>query len=151
MQITVLTQVHLARLQYQIAWRQYVRADQIWETDAKIAQHIKNREAAETQSKLEQVANSTTAILSLLRRYQSLAQLQGAAGKVQATMGAEPVLGSVSEMTLEQLTRQIATSMRDSFKDEPPAPAAPVARAAKPAKLAKADKQAAKPIGLAAR
>lgn len=152
-QMTVLTQVHLARLQYQIAWRQYVRADQIWETDAKIAQHIKNREAAETQSKLEQVANSTTAILSLLRRYQSLAQLQGAAGKVQATMGAEPVLGSVSEMTLEQLTREVATSMRDSFKDEPAAAAAPLARAAKPAKTAAKPvaKPVAKPIGIAAR
>ncbi|HYE38870.1 MAG TPA: TolC family protein, partial [Ramlibacter sp.] len=77
-QMTVLTQLHLSRLQYQTAWRQYVRADEIWQADAKIAEHVKNKQAAEAQSKLEQVANSTTAILSLLRRYQSLSQLQGA-------------------------------------------------------------------------
>lgn len=112
-QMTVLTQVHLARLQYQVALHQYERADQIWQADARIAEHIKNREAVEQQSKLEQVANSTTAILSLLRRYQSLAQLQGAAGKVQATIGMEPSLSSTSTTPLDQLTREVGASMRD--------------------------------------
>jgi hypothetical protein len=133
-QMTVLTQLHLARLQYQIAYRQYVRADQIWQADAKIAEHIKNREEAEAQSKLEQVANNTTAILSLLRRYQSLAQLQGAAGKVQATMGVEPVIGSVTEMSLGDLTREVRTSI-DSWKQQltatPQQPAGAVAPASK--------------------
>ena len=111
-QMSVLTQVHLARLQYQTAFKAFQRADQIWQADARIADHIRNRETAETQSQLEQVANSTTAILSLLRRYQSLAQLQGAAGKVQATIGLEPKIGSVTELTLAQLTGQIGTAMR---------------------------------------
>ena len=124
-QMSVLTQVHLARLQYQVAYRQYLRADQIWQADAKIAEHVKNREAVEAQSKLEQVANSTTAILSLLRRYQSLAQLQSAGSRMQATVGLEPVLGSVSELTLDQLTRDVGTSMRDWPKAlaKPAAPA----------------------------
>lgn len=111
-QMSVVTQVHLARLQYQIAYRQYLRADQIWQADAKIAEHVKNREAVEAQSKLEQVANSTTAILSLLRRYQSLAQLQSAGSRMQATIGMEPVLGSVSELSLEQLTREVGSALR---------------------------------------
>ena len=110
--MSVLTQVHLSRLQYQIAYRQYVRADQVWQADAKIAEHIKNRESTETQSKLEQVANSTTAILSLLRRYQSLSQVQAAGSKLQATMGLEPVLGSVTEMSLEELTKAVSESSR---------------------------------------
>ena len=110
-QMTILTQVHLSRLQYQIAYKQYLRADEIWQADAKIAVHVKNRGTAETQGKLEEVANSTTAILSLLRRYQSLAQLQAAGSKVQATIGMEPVLGSVSEMSLEQLTSEVGKGM----------------------------------------
>jgi len=110
-QMTVLAQVHLSRLQYQIAYKQYLRADEIWQADAKIDAHVKNRGKAQTQSKLEQVANSTTAILSLLRRYQSLAQLQASASKVQATLGLEPVLGSVTDMSLEQLTSEVGASM----------------------------------------
>ncbi|MCC2961181.1 TolC family protein [Massilia sp. IC2-278] len=135
-QMTVITQVHLARLQYQIAYRQYLRADQIWQADAKIAEHVKNREAAEAQSKLEQVANGTTAILSLLRRYQSLAQLQSAGSRLQATVGLEPVLGSVSELSLEQLTGEVGNSMRNWSKalTKPAAAPAVAEPAAAPAK-----------------
>lgn len=112
-QMAVMTQVHLARLQYQIAYRQYLRADAIWQADAKISEHIRNREAAETQSKLEQVANSTTAILSLLRRYQSLSQVQGAGSRLQATMGLEPLIASTSELSLQELTKAVGESLRD--------------------------------------
>jgi outer membrane protein TolC len=124
-QMTVLTQVHLSRLQYQIAYRQYVRADQVWQADAKIAEHIKNRENAETQSKLEQVANSTTAILSLLRRYQSLSQVQSAGGKLQATMGLEPTIGSVSDLSLDALTKEVGASMQQWKREVDQAPAKP--------------------------
>ncbi|MEO7577506.1 MAG: TolC family protein [Massilia sp.] len=112
-QMAVLTQVHLSRLQYQIAYKQYLRADAIWQVDMRIADHIKNKESAETQSKLEQVANSTTAILSMLRRYQSLAQLQGAASKMQASVGLEPVLGVTADVPLDVLTEQVGQSMRN--------------------------------------
>ncbi len=120
-QMSVLTQVHLSRLQYQIAYHQYMRADQVWQADAKIAEHIRNRENAETQSKLEQVANSTTAILSLLRRYQSLSQVQSASSKLQATMGLEPAFDSVSDLSLEALTKEVGASMRQWKKEVTPA------------------------------
>ncbi|WP_296952043.1 TolC family protein [uncultured Massilia sp.] len=150
-QMSVLTQVHLARLQYQVAYRQYLRADQIWSADAKIAEHVRNRRQVEAQSQLEMVANNTTAILSLLRRYQSLAQLQGAASKMQATVGMEPRLGSVDELSLEQLTRDVGAAMRTWEQDlasrpaksaaAAPAAPAPAAAPAAPVKLAKATTQ----------
>lgn len=124
-QMTVLTQIHLSRLQYQTAYRQYVRADQVWQADAAIAAHGKNREIAETQSKLEQVANSTTAILSLLRRYQSLSQVQSAGSKLQATMGLEPAIGSVTGLSLDALIREVGASMQQWKREvaQPPAAA----------------------------
>ncbi|MGI4721314.1 MAG: TolC family protein [Janthinobacterium lividum] len=124
-QMSVLTQVHLARLQYHIAYRQFLRADQIWQADARISEHMKNRQQAEAQSQLEMVANRTTAILSLLRRYQSLAQLQGAASKVQATIGMEPRLGDVEKLSLEAIIQEIGDAARDKLQD----PAAAVAGA----------------------
>jgi outer membrane protein TolC len=111
-QMAVLTQVHLSRLQYQVAQHQYELADKIWQADAKIAQHMKNREAAETRGKLEQVADNTTAVLSLLRRYQSLAQLQSASGRLQATLGLEPAIGSVTDRSLGELTREVGASLQ---------------------------------------
>jgi hypothetical protein len=69
-----------------------------------------NSEAAQTQTKLDTVANQTTAILSLLRRYQALAQVQAAEAKLQATLGVEPAIGSVDETSLSQLSDQIQGS-----------------------------------------
>ncbi|MDD3329238.1 MAG: TolC family protein [Zoogloea sp.] len=106
-QMAVLAQVHLARQQYANALQQFERADAIWQTDSKISEHIKNREQAQAQSKLDVVANQTTAILSLLRRYQAMSQLQGAEARLQATLGVEQSIPSVSEISLNDLTHDI--------------------------------------------
>ncbi len=111
-QMVVLSQVHLARLQYASAYQQFVRADAIWSVDDKISQQINAREQAQTQSKLDRVANSTTAILSLLRRYQALAQVHAAASKLQATLGMEPKIGSVQEQGLPELTRNVGDALK---------------------------------------
>lgn len=111
-QMTVLSQVHLARLQYASAYQQFVRADAIWSVDDKISRHIADREQAQTQSKLDRVSNSTTAILSLLRRYQALAQVHAAASKLQATLGMEPQIDSVHEQSLAELTKNISVALK---------------------------------------
>jgi len=103
MQMAVVAQVHLGRLQLINTLKQFDRADAIWNTDKRIAEHVRNRDAARTQSKLDLVANQTSAILSLLRRYQALAQAQGAEARLQATLGVEPEIASVSETSVDEL------------------------------------------------
>lgn len=109
-QMAVLAKVYLSRLQYESALQQYTRADEIWRADAQIAEYVKNRAAAQAQSKLEQVSNDTVAIVSLLRRYQSLSQLQSASGRLQSTLGMEPAIGSVGDLSLEALTKQVSAA-----------------------------------------
>ncbi len=109
-QMAVLAQVHLARLQLLNARSQFVRADAIYSTDQKIAVQVRNRVTAQSQSKLDQVANETTAILSLLRRYQALAQVHVAENRLMANLGLEPRIGSTGELSLAELTRQLSAS-----------------------------------------
>jgi outer membrane protein TolC len=109
-QMAVLTQVHLARLQLLNARNQFDRADAIYATDVKIAEHVRNREIAQAQSKLDSVSNATAAILSLLRRYQALAQVQSAENRLLASMGLEPKIGSTGELSLAQLTAQLKSN-----------------------------------------
>jgi hypothetical protein len=108
--MVVLTQVHLARLQLLNARSQFERAELIYATDLKITEHVRNREIAQTQSKLESVSSATSAILSLLRRYQALAQVQAAESRLIATIGLEPRIGSTRELPLAELTEQIKQS-----------------------------------------
>lgn len=109
-QAAVLTQVHLSRLQVMNARSQYDRADAIYETDNKIAVVMRNRQMVQAQSKLDVVSTETASILSLLRRYQALAQVQVAENRMLATLGLEPQIGSTSELSLQELTGQIAQS-----------------------------------------
>lgn len=106
-QLTVVTQVHLSRLQLINARNQYDRADSIYVTDSKIAEVMRNRQAVQAQSKLDVVSTETASILSLLRRYQALAQVQVAESRMLATLGLEPQIGSTSELSLKELTQQI--------------------------------------------
>ncbi len=103
-QMAVLAQVNIARLQYENALQQYESADAVADVDQRISVLIKSRGQAQVQSKLEVVANQTTAILSLLRRYQSLAQAHSAASRLQATLGVEPEIGDTSTASLAELT-----------------------------------------------
>lgn len=108
MQLAVLTQMHLARMALQNARDQYARADAIWEVDRRIAEMMRHRESAQTQSKLDVVSNTTTATLSLLRRYQALGQLQAAENRLTATLGFDPRVGEmVDTLTVAQITQQI--------------------------------------------
>ena len=109
-QMSVLTQVHLSRLQVINARSQYDRADAIYETDSKIAEVMRNRQKVQAQSKLDMVSSETASILSLLRRYQALAQVQVAETRMVATLGLEPQIGSTHELPLKDLTGQIAQS-----------------------------------------
>ena len=64
----------------------------------------------ETQKKLDVVSNETAAILSLLRRYQALAQVQAAESRLLATLGLEPEIGSTGTLSLKELTEQVRGS-----------------------------------------
>jgi len=130
-QLAVLSQVHLARLQLLNARNQFERADAIYATDVKISELVRNRETAQAQSKLDSVSNATAAILSLLRRYQALAQVQAAENRLLANLGMEPKIGSTGELTLEQLTEQVKNNGNPwrallGEASSAPAPVAPV-------------------------
>jgi len=112
-QMAVLAQVHLARQQYENAYRLFERSDAIWDVDQRIFEHSANREAAQAQSKLERISSNTAAIVSLLRRYQSLAQVYTANGKLQATLGLEPRVEDLNAITLTNLVPLVDKAMRE--------------------------------------
>lgn len=112
-QMAVLAQVHLARQQYENAYRLFERSDAIWDVDQRIFEHSANREAAQAQSKLERISSNTAAIVSLLRRYQSLAQVYTANGKLQATLGLEPRVEDLNAISLTNLVPLVDKAMRE--------------------------------------
>ncbi|KAB2967449.1 TolC family protein [Zoogloea sp.] len=129
-QMAIVTQVHLALYQYEGARLQYLRADRIWGVDSRMYKLANVTAAAEKDGRLYQISSRTAAILSLLRRYQALSTMHAASGRLQTTLGLEPQVGSVNEMSLEALTRVIEQSLGDwQAFTLPAAPAAAPERA----------------------
>lgn len=106
-QMAVLTQLHLARLQLINARSQFNRSEEVYATDKRISELMRVRESVQAGSKLERVSNGTAAILSLLRRYQAMAQVQVAEHRLLAQLGIEPRIGSTDELSLKDLTSQV--------------------------------------------
>ena len=127
-QIAVLAQVQLARQQYENAYRLLDRADSIYTVDQRIFEHSKSREDAATKGRLDLIFSNTSAIVSLLRRYQALSQLYAASSRIQSTLGLEPEIASLNDTSLADLRRSVENAMDQWNRGEAlKAPAAPQA------------------------
>ncbi len=108
LQMAVMAKVHIARLELATSYRQLELADSIWSLDQSIQELSSNKEEAQTASQLTRVASEVSTIVSMMRRYQALAEFNGAVGTLQATLGTQLDLDSTDEMELPELTRSIA-------------------------------------------
>jgi len=114
-QMALLAQVHLSRQQYDSAYLMFRRADEIWQVDQRIYQHISNREQAQIKGHLDRVSDNTSAIVSLLRRYQALSEVYAALSKVEATLGVEPAIGDLQSIKLDELKGIIEKALHDNW------------------------------------
>lgn len=111
LQMSVLTQVHLANHQLTDAQKQYERADAIFRVDRELADISKSQRQSRVGSQLDDISTTVTSILSAVRRYQALAKVHEATSRVQATLGQEPVLPSLDETDLKTLQGLIKKSL----------------------------------------
>jgi len=114
-QMALLTQVHVAAYDFESARHQFQRADEVWRVDDRMLALADNAQSVQRDSQLTQIATRTSAILSLLRRYQALAAMHAAAGKLQATLGIDPTIDSLDTLSLEALTQQIEDDLAAPF------------------------------------
>ena len=136
LQMAVLTQVHLARHQYDDARRQYLRADAIFDVDNQLAVLTQSQEKSQMASGLERISANVTSILSAVRRYQAMAKVQEASSRLQATLGMEPEIGSLDETDLPSLQKSIEKSLKQWVQTEQPAAPRLATPAPAPARVA---------------
>jgi outer membrane protein TolC len=123
LQMALLAQVHIARLELASSHRQLELAERIWSLDQGIKRHTTNRAQAEAESELAEVAAETASIVGMLRRYQALADFNVATSALQATLGLEIDLTSVDDLSLAELTHAITGWRNGWHAGRLPAPA----------------------------
>lgn len=104
MQMAVVSQVYLSKIQLENSYKLYNRSVDVLTVDSRLAKIIGGKLEIGTASDAEKVAADASNIVSKLRKYQSLAQLFAASGKMQATTGLEPHFDSVTEISLKDMT-----------------------------------------------
>lgn len=103
-QMAVISQVYLAKQQLAYTKDLYDRSVEIDLVDLRIARIINDRFRVGDASEAEKVAADASSILSRLRKYQALSQMYAASSRLQATAGLEPDIGSVNDLSLNELS-----------------------------------------------
>ena len=112
LQMTVLTQVHLAWHQYDDALRQYQRADAISGVDGELARLAEGQAQSEMASRLDRISAQLSAILSSTRRYQAMAKVHESGSRLQALLGLQPEIGSLDDTDLPTLQKSVGESLQ---------------------------------------
>ena len=110
--MAVLTQVHVAWIDYSSRRQQFELTRQLSDVEQRILTHTRNAAQANAQGKLAEIRAATSALMSELRLYQSYAAYQGAYGQMIATLGLDPVPATVASHDLATLE----TALRDTTK-----------------------------------
>jgi len=92
--VAVLTQTHIAYLDFFSKKRQYERADQLREIDSRIAAVTRSAAESGAQNRLSEIKADTELLMADYRRYQSFAALQNAYGQVLMSVGIDPLESS---------------------------------------------------------
>ena len=108
--MAVLTQVHVAQLEYLARVRQYQMTRELDGVEQRILQQTRNAASASAQGKLEEIRASAAAMMSELRMYQTYGALQGAYGQMIATIGLDPLPQSVTASDVKTLGEAVSAS-----------------------------------------
>ena len=106
-QVAILSQVHLGRLDLASSIDQLTRSSQLMEIDRSY-QHLQvNAMGVGAQSSLDMVVGQTSLLLSTLRFYQAQAALESSRARFLFTLGVEPEIASVQDASLDELAASI--------------------------------------------
>ncbi len=108
--MAVLTQVHVAHLEYLGRARQYERTQELNTVEQRILTQTRNAATANAQGKLDEVRAAASAMMAELRLYQNYGAVQGAYGQMIATLGLDPLPDSVPSHDLKTLGNAVHAS-----------------------------------------
>ncbi len=111
LRMAVLAQVHVADMNYFNAVKQYNRANELYKIDQRLTQQIAKRQESDIQSMLERVSQETAAIESVMRRYQTYAEVVAAVGRLHSTLGMGILKAGVHSNGLKDLTRYLGKAL----------------------------------------
>ncbi len=111
--MAVLTQVHLAVQRYNVARKVYEVSNQLHDVEQQMVKQITASEQAEMQNEMEVLRTRVSALLATMTRDVSYAELQNAYGRIQSSIGVDPLPESVTSSAIDDLAAAIEQNEND--------------------------------------
>lgn len=115
MQMNVVAQVHLAALQSKNARDRLDIAEDLLSVEREIEGRMFRQHTAGTISEAELVRAQTAAMVAQLQRYQAVAGFHSAMGRLQASLGVEPLISSINETSLGEIKEEVKLSLEQWY------------------------------------
>lgn len=112
MSMAVMTQVNLAAIRFDTASREYRLARDLMDVESKLLREAKAQREADSSNEMAVLKARTQALVARMHHLSSYAELQNALGRVQHSLGMDP-LPEGEAIADEQAGETIAAHMRD--------------------------------------
>ena len=107
--MSVLTQVQLAYQRYHLAIKNNQIAVQQSDVESRIKNHIISGQKASREHALAVLRAKTSAMVARMRRHVAHAEVQNAMGRLQNSIGYDPLPGEVTDYSIDSLAQTIKT------------------------------------------
>ncbi|WP_404380358.1 TolC family protein [Caenispirillum salinarum] len=108
--MAVMSQVHIANLAYRTAVEDYRMADRLADVDTAIRGQMEAAGTARQMSRQQVIQSRINAALTELRRDMAYAEMQAAWGRIFATIGADPLPGSLPDGDVHTVAAAVANT-----------------------------------------
>ncbi len=105
--MAAIAQVHISRMQYDSQLSQFQWVSSLRQVKKEIHEQILKAKESKVQSSLEEIRAATDLLISRLQEFKTYAQLQGTYGKVQSTLGVDPLPDTIVSHDIAALTKAI--------------------------------------------
>ena len=109
--MAVITQVHLAVQRFNVAKKVFILSRDLDDVEQKMVRQASASEAAEMQNEMEVLRTRVSAFLATMTKDVSYAELQNAYGRIQASIGIDPLPKSIESNELDVLASAIETNL----------------------------------------
>jgi outer membrane protein TolC len=112
--MAVLTQVQLSYQRYHLAIKNNQIAVQQSNVESRIKKHIISGQKASREHALAVLRASTGALVARMRRHIAHSEVQNAMGRLQTSIGYDPLPGAISDNSIESLAQTIKTRLEEA-------------------------------------
>jgi outer membrane protein TolC len=118
--VAAVVQINIGYQQYLKALDSYLSANELSNIDQSLFKAISNNTEVDAGSELDRIHAATSALASQLEREQSLADVYTALGNIYASIGLDPVTGTIDNITVRALSSQLEKTLNRWYAGDLP-------------------------------